>query len=124
MHVRVGELQVGLRDVQVIVEQQVDVDGAVGIMAANALMLSAELALYGLCGEQAVVRRERGHDLDAAIQELIWGREAPGLGLQKMRTRHHAADPQADERDGAFHSLVSLAQIGAETEIECMQTSR
>lgn len=115
-----GQLEVGFVDLQVIIEEEVDVDGAVGVMLVNALMLAAELALYFLCFNQALVWGERSLNLDAAVQELVVRLKAPRFGFDERRTRHHAADPLADKHDGAFHRLLPLAEVGTQAEVEGM----
>lgn len=83
VHQRVGNVQVGLIDVQVVVDEYVDVDGTVVILPVGRLALAAQLPLYVLGGGEHLAGCERGAATHAGIEEPVGGVKAPRLGFQK-----------------------------------------
>lgn len=83
VHQRVGNVQVGLVDVQVVVEEYVDVDGTVVILPVGRLALAAQLPLYLLGGSEYLAGCERGAATHTGVKEPVGGVKAPRLGFQK-----------------------------------------
>lgn len=83
VHQRVGNVQVGLVDVQIVVDEYVDVDGTVVILPVGRLALAAQLPLYVLSGGEHLVGRERGAATHTGVEEPVGGVKAPRLGFQK-----------------------------------------
>ena len=83
VHQRVGNVQVGLVDVQVVVDEYVDVDGTVVILSVGRLALAAQLPLYLLGGGEHLAGCERGAATHAGVEKPVWGVKAPRLGFQK-----------------------------------------
>lgn len=83
VHQRVGNVQVGLIDVQVVVDEYVDVDGTVVILPVGRLALAAQLPLYVLGGGEHLAGCERGAATHAGVEEPVGGVKAPRLGFQK-----------------------------------------
>ena len=81
-HARMGDDEVGLVDVDLVVEQDVDVDGPVVIDAVGAgLLAAAQLALDALGAAQQLAGRELGADANDGIHEGMVGLKAPRLGF-------------------------------------------
>lgn len=83
VHQRVGNVQVGLVDVQVVVDEYVDVDGTVVILPVGRLVLAAQLPLYVLGGGEHLAGGERGAATHTGVEEPVGGVKAPRLGFQK-----------------------------------------
>ena len=83
VHQRVGNVQVGLVDVQVVVDEYVDVDGTVVILPVGRLALAAQLPLYFLGGGEHLAGCERGAAAHTGVEEPVGGVKAPRLGFQK-----------------------------------------
>lgn len=83
VHQRVGNVQVGLVDVQVVVDEYVDVDGTVVILPVGRLALAAQLPLYLLGGGEHLAGCERGAAAHTGVEEPVGGVKAPRLGFQK-----------------------------------------
>ena len=83
VHQRVGNVQVGLVDVQVVVDEYVDVDGTVVILPVGRLALAALLPLYVLGGGEHLAGCERGAATHTGVEEPVGGVKAPRLGFQK-----------------------------------------
>lgn len=83
VHQRVRNVQVGLVDVQVVVDEYVDVDGTVVILPVGRLALAAQLPLYVLGGGEHLAGCERGAATHTGVEEPVWGVKAPRLGFQK-----------------------------------------
>lgn len=83
VHQWVGNVQVGLVDVQVVVDEYVDVDGTVVILPVGRLALAAQLPLYVLGGGEHLAGCERGAATHTGVEEPVGGVKAPRLGFQK-----------------------------------------
>ena len=99
-----GYLQVGLVDVEVVVEQDVDVDGTVDeftiydLAALCGVFLAlAQLPFYLLCHREHLARCEGGLAEDGGVEELVGRLEAPGLRLDERRLAHHRAYTVANQ---------------------------
>lgn len=82
-HSRMGNGEVGGGEVKVAVEEDVDVDGAVGVVVAGGLGGAAELAFDGLGGEENLVGREVCVEEDNGVEVAVGGVVSPGFGLDE-----------------------------------------
>ena len=123
MHERMRDGEVGLGDAEVVVEQDVDVDGAVVIDAVDRLSPAPQPALYLLGGLQELTRCERGLNTDAGVEETMRGLEAPWLGLKKGRLANNASDVFANQSYGTQQVLPAAPEVGAQGEVGLMLLS-
>ena len=71
VHVGVGEGERRRIDVEVVVCEYVDVDGAVMVLSVHRLGGAAELQLYVLGGGEELFWRQGGGDADAHVEEFV-----------------------------------------------------
>lgn len=120
MHQRMRNLQVGLINMYVIVEQDVDVDDAVTVIAVDRFPRTTQLLLNGLGYPQHLTRLERCLTADAGIEKHIGRREAPRLGLDERRLPQHRADAVAKQLNRIVNEPLAVADVGSDAEINGM----
>ena len=106
-----GQDESGCGEREVVVHQQVDVDGTVVIFAILRLPLASQLALNLLSGIEAFHGRKRRQHQAGCIQEGMLALEPPRLGLDERRNTLHRADTLLDKRDSTVQILSSITQI-------------
>lgn len=116
-----GNLKIGFIDVEIVVEQDVDIDGSVLIGAA--LMAAPQFTLYLLSGAQHPSWGAPRLAEDDTIEKTIGRLKAPGLGLYQRRLAEHCPHPLANEADGFGYQLPTVAQITPESQIYVMHQS-
>ena len=79
--------EVGLVNVHIVEEQDVDVDRAVVIHAVFRLTFAPQLPFYALRGLQHLAWREQCLNTYTGIKKLVFRHEAPRFGLDKARVR-------------------------------------
>lgn len=116
-----GNLEIGFIDVEIVVEQDVDIDGSVLIGAA--LMAAPQFTLYLLSGAQHPSGGAPRLAEDDTIEKTIGRLKSPGLGLYQRRLSEHFPHPLANETDGFGYQLPTVAQITPESQIYVMHQS-
>ena len=116
-----GNLKIGFIDVEIVVEQDVDIDGSVLIGAA--LMAASQFTLYLLSGAQHPSGGAPRLAEDDTIEKAIGRLKAPGLGLYQRRLSEHFPHPLANETDSIGYQLPTVAQITPESQIYVMHQS-
>ena len=116
-----GDLEIGFIDVEIIVEQDVDIDGSV--LIGSALMAAPQFTLYLLSGAQHPSWGAPRLAEDDTIEKTIGRLKAPGLGLYQRRLSEHFPHPLANEADGFGYQLPTVAQITPESQIYVMHQS-
>lgn len=116
-----GNLEIGFIDVEIVVEQDVDIDGSVLIGAA--LMAAPQFTLYLLSGAQHPSGGAQRLAEDDTIEKTIDRLKSPGLGLYQRRLSEHFPHPLANETDGFGYQLPTVAQITPESQIYVMHQS-
>ena len=117
-----GDVQVGLADGDIVVEEDVDVDEAVVIDASCRLLRASELALYLLRGFEELPRREVGGAADGGIDETMVGAEAPGLCFEESRLAHDGANQLSYPLDGPPYVAPTVPEVTAQTQIYGVET--
>lgn len=112
-HVRMGHDELGSVEVQVVEQEDVDVDWAVGIAAINRFPLPSQLAFYLLGDAQNFPWSELCGNKHAGIEKLIVALETPRRSFDKAGRALHRAHTLTKEGDGALKKLPPVAQIGA-----------
>ena len=110
-----GNLEIGFIDVEIVVEQDVDIDGSVLIGAA--LMAAPQFTLYLLSGAQHPSGGAPRLAEDDTIEKTIDRLKSPGIGLYQRRLSEHFPHPLANETDGFGYQLPTVAQITPESQI-------
>ena len=116
-HQRMRDLQVGVIDVFVAVQQDIDVHGAIGI-TVDTLMLPAEVAFDGLRCREHFAGRQLSAEQRHGVEEGVVALEPPRFGLDERRAAHE--DPYSLHQclDGLEQQGVAVAKIASEGEIE------
>ena len=83
VHQRMGYLEVGVVDVEVVVQQDVDVDDAVVIYAVGRLLRPAHGALDGLRGFKHLARRERSGTAYGGVDKTVARLKTPRLSYEQ-----------------------------------------
>ena len=110
---RVGEREVSRVQGEVIVHQQVDVDGAVVVLSVGALAGAPQHAFDVLRALEAFLWRKASNDEGGGIEELVCRLEAPRLRLDEGRRALYPAYLQADEPQGFHDKSLAVAHVAA-----------
>ena len=121
-----GDFQVRLIDGQIVVEEDVDVDGTVGVRdrrgggrrresGGSRFPAAAQLTLDGLGDFEELAGGEGGLAEDHSIEEFVGGFEAPGLGLNQRGLAKHQSYFFTDERYGLADIGLSVTEIATES---------
>ena len=94
-----GKDQTLARQDELVVEEQVNIYGAIVVASAHTLGLSTELTLYGLGALEHLQRRERCGDGERRIEEGMGTIEAPGLCLDECSNATDLPDEAVDGID-------------------------
>ena len=108
-----GYDEVVVVDAHSVVEQDVDVDDAVVILAVDRLLCASHLALYVLGCLQKLMWRQRGEHLHATVQKLVGRGKAPRLGLYERRLALYASHLFANHADSIMEQALAVAKIGS-----------
>lgn len=126
MHQRMRNLQVWLVNRQVVIEQDVDVDWAVGIFSfwlfaigywlfSPTLMSASHVAFNLLCQQEHLAWCLGRFAEDDGIQELVLRFKTPRFRLDKRRLAGDVPHSVVDQADGSFQVLSAIAQIRAQS---------
>ena len=102
MHAGMWNGEVGSGELEVAVEENVDVNGAIGIKGKGAargggcLLLPSEFAFNGLRGAEELLRSEGGLQEDNGVEVRMWGVVPPGLGLDNGGSANKATYPTGE----------------------------
>lgn len=88
----VGDDQIGLVYLYIIIEEDVDVYRAVGILTIGRLLSPAQFTLYLFRSLQRLAWGHPGVDANAGIEKLMFALEAPWSRLYKGRGAFHRAN--------------------------------
>ena len=120
-----GDLQVRLIDGRIVVEEDVDVDGTVGVRdrrggrrresGGRGFFAAAQLTLDGLGDFEELAGSEGGLAEDHSIEEFVGRFEAPGLGLNQRGLAKHQSYFFTDERYGLADIGLSVTEIATES---------
>ena len=99
----------------IVVQKDIDVYRAVVVGTVVALARPAQLTLYLLGTNKDIERRHLGLEVDSYIQERVLALEAPRLGLDERRHRHHHADTLPEQAHSLVKQKTSVAEIAAKT---------
>ena len=117
MHVRMRQRKVGRRELQVVVHEDVDVDGAVVILSVYRLLRSAQFALYLLCRFEQFCGLQGGEQAHAHVHESVCRLKSPRLSLDERRLAVYRSSAFVEHLNGAAHCSLAIAEIGAERKI-------
>ena len=118
LHAWVGQCQCRRRYLEIIVQEQVNVDGTVVVDAIFRLGGASQFPLNALSLLQALLRRKRRQHQAGRIEEGMLALEAPRLRLDKRRDALHRANAFADERNGTVQHLFPVAKVASQRQIE------
>ena len=126
------DLQVGFIDSQVVVEQNIDIDGTIRVSrggkerrreGVSRFLLAAEVALDTLSSLEELAGSKRCLDEYHAIQEFVLRLEAPRLCLDERGLANHLAYPLAYQRYGMTDILFLISEITPQPQINLMNSS-
>jgi hypothetical protein len=98
-------------DLKVIVEQNVNVDGAVSIVFVDRLMCTPQLTLYLLGQSKHLAWQLVCFTENSSVQEAVLRLKAPGGCLKKRRLPDHLSYPLINEPDSLTQLLLPVSQI-------------
>lgn len=117
-HAWVRQDEFGSGNVEVIVEEQVDVDGAVVIDATCRLDGASKFALYLLRPLKTLKGSEFRLNQTCGVEEGMLAAEAPWLCLDEGRDTLHRTDALADKLDGALQQPVPTPEIRPKRQVQ------
>ena len=103
---------------EMVVEQEVYVDGAVMIVPVLGLGGSAQFSLNLLCDAQTAHRREGGFHTAGCIQEAVRALKPPRFSFDERGYAYHFAYALPDGLKRTPEHLAAVAHVGAQREIE------
>ena len=113
-----GQGELGSGEREVVVEQEVEVDGTVVVLTIGALAGAAEHALDVLSLAQALMGGEGGEHTRCPVEEGMRGLEAPRLGLDERGDGLDVAYGEVDQAQGLEDEGPTVAKIATETNVE------
>lgn len=113
-----GQGELGSAEREVVVEEEVEVDGTVVVLTSNGFVATTQHALDVLGLAQALLGGEGGDDPDGPIEEGMGGLEPPGLGLDERGNGLDMTDGEVDESQGLEDEGATVAEVATESDVE------
>lgn len=124
MHKRMRNLKVRLVHTDVIIYKDVYVYRAVMITSAPAFHCAPHITLNGLSDGKNITRGKQCLHAYGGIDKLIVRLKAPRSGADERRHARNTPDALAYKPHGTLYGMIPVAEIGAETKINSMQSYR